>query len=110
MPLLLQALSRAAFEPMNAGPGGRLQTPEKRRESGGACATGWQSGAASGASGSARDEGRVREAGRAVEERRAVARGDPAARGGEHGVAGRGVPLHGAAEARVEVGLALGDQ
>src|SRR5215831_11160791 len=55
------------------------------------------------------EEAVVLEAGLAVGERGAVQCFDPPAGGFEDGLAGRGVPFHRRAEARVEVGLAGGD-
>src|SRR6185437_14143180 len=63
-----------------------------------------------GIQGPARDEEGVAESGLAISERRAPRREYLAARCREHRVPGGRVPLHGGAEARVEVGLTGGQQ
>lgn len=50
------------------------------------------------------DEAGIGEAGFAIGEINAVEGAHAAAGGGEHGMTGRGIPLHGAAMARIEVG------
>src|SRR3546814_10113826 len=62
-------------------------------------------GAGFGLTAAVSDKGRVREAGLRIQERVALDGGDAPAGGGEHRVAGGGVPFHGRAEARVEVSV-----
>src|SRR5882724_3729231 len=59
---------------------------------------------------SARNEVRIVESRLAVCELGAVERRDPPARRDDDGVSGGGIPFHGAAKPRIEIGDALGDE